>query len=181
MALKTDNSHLEEKIILRINSINQINKSSISILECYAGNGVIWSEVKKRSNKTLKILQIEKEKGKNKFAICGDNLKVMKSLDLKCFDIIDLDAYGIPYAQLQECFDQKYKGFIHVTAIQSGMGSLPHEMLQKLGYTKKMIQKIPTLFSHNGIDKLKNYLYLYGVQSIEGFFIDRKNYFYFKL
>ena len=114
-------------------------------------------------------------------AICGDNLKVMTSLDLKKFDIIDLDAYDIPFNQLQECFKQGFKGYIHITAIQSGMGSLPHQMLSKIGYSKKMVQNIPTLFSHKGIEKLKNYLYLSGVQSIEGYFIDRKNYFYFKI
>ena len=113
-------------------------------------------------------------------ALTGDNLKVMPSIDLKKFDIIDLDAYGIPYAQLQEVFKQEYKGYVIVTAIQSMMGQLPIKMLEEIGYTKSMIKKIPTLFSSNGFEKLKNYLYLHEIKQITGYFIGRKNYFYFK-
>lgn len=67
-----------------------------------------------------------------------------------------------------------------MTAIQSVMGQLPKKMLYKLGYQQCMVDKIPSLFNRNGIDKLKNYLYLYGIKTISGYFIDRKNYFYFK-
>lgn len=59
------------------------------------------------------------------------------------------------------------------------MGKLPNELLISLGYTKEMIRKIPTLFNRNGVEKLKNYLSLYDIKQIIGYFIDRKNYFYF--
>lgn len=68
-----------------------------------------------------------------------------------------------------------------MTAIQAGMGKLPDDLLIRLGYTKAMIKKIPTLFNTKGVDKLKNYLYLVGIKSITGYFINRKNYFYFKI
>ena len=178
--MKTDNSYLKYKALLRLETINLIPKKSIKVLECYSGEGIIWKEVKMASKKQISILQIEKQKGKNKFAIYGDNIKVMKSIDLNAFDIIDLDAYGIPYEQLKIIFQNKYKGIVHVTAIQSGMGKLPNGLIKELGYSEKMIKNIPTLFNRNGLDKLKNYLYLHGVKYIEGYFIDKKNYFYFK-
>jgi hypothetical protein len=110
----------------------------------------------------------------------GDNLKYLKSIKLD-YDIVDLDAYGIPFKQLEILFKRNYIGTIIVTAIQSGMGVLPKGMLHKLGYQQSMVDKIPTLFSRNGIEKLKNYLYLYGVKQITGYFINRKNYFYFTI
>ena len=60
------------------------------------------------------------------------------------------------------------------------VGALPYSLLFANGYTKEMIKKNPTLFFRNGLDKLKNYLYLNGVTSINGYFIDRKSYFYFQ-
>ena len=42
-----------------------------------------------------------------------------------------------------------------------------------------MIKKIPTLFSKNGMEKMCNYLHENGIKEIKGYFIDRKNYFYF--
>jgi hypothetical protein len=177
--LKTDNSYFNEKVQLRLDCIK--GKKCISVLDCFSGTGRLWQSVKSKSKVKILITQIEKEPGKNKMALPGDNLKYLKSIDLSKFDIIDLDAYGIPIAQLNILFDRNYKGIVIVTAIQSMLGSLPKKLLYELGYTKQMIDKIPTLFNRNGIDKLKNYLYLHSIQSIEGYFIDRKNYFYFNL
>jgi hypothetical protein len=177
--LKTDNSYFDEKVQLRLDCIK--GNKSISILECFAGTGKLWQSVKCKSKVKISIIQIEKEPGKNNMALPGDNLKYLKSIDLSKFDVIDLDAYGIPIAQLNILFSRNYKGIVIVTAIQSMLGCLPKKMLYELGYTKEMISKIPTLFNRNGIDKLKKYLYLHGVNHIEGYFIGRKNYFYFNL
>lgn len=175
-----DNSFFEEKVLIRIKAIEGIKKPVV--LECYTGEGKLWDEVKNRTIKNIMILRIEKERQKGqKIYLQGDNLKYLSAMDLNKFDVIDLDAYGIPYRQLEVIFFKKYKGIVIVTCIQSIFGKLPNDMLKKLGFTKKMISKIPTLFYRNGIEKLKNYLYLYGVQLIEGYFIERKNYFYFKI
>jgi hypothetical protein len=61
------------------------------------------------------------------------------------------------------------------------MGELPKNMLYEIGYSKEMVDKIPSLFNRDGLGKLKKYLYLHGVQSIEGYFIGQKNYFCFTL
>ena len=175
--MKTDNSYFKEKIQLRLDCI----KSDVSVLDCFAGKGSLWTEIKKRSSYDIRITSIEKEKGKNKLALPGDNIKYLSILDLSEYDIIDLDAYGIPYAQLNILFKREYKGIVIVTAIQSMLGSLPNGMLNELGYTQKMIKKIPTLFYCNGLAKLKNYLYLHGVETITGYFINNKNYFMFNL
>ena len=170
--IKTDNSHLREKILLRQETV----KDGYNVLDCFAGTGLIWSNVKG----SFSVVSIEKEKGKNKLALCGDNVKFLKMMDLSKYHIIDLDAYGIPFAQLEVIFQKRYKGIVHVTAIQTGTGKLPNGLLEKLGYTKKMIEKISTLFNADGFGKLKKYLYLRGVKQITGYQVGRKNYFYFK-
>jgi hypothetical protein len=177
--LKTDNSHFKEKVQLRLDCIKGLKK--VNVLDCYSGFGNLWQEVKRQSKSEIKVTGIEKINGKNKLSLPGDNIKYLKSIDLSKFDVIDLDAYGFPINQLEIIFNRDYKGIVIVTAIQSMMGQLPKKMLYEIGYTKAMIDKIPTLFNKDGLGKLKNYLYLHSVQLIEGYFIDSKNYFYFKL
>ena len=94
--------------------------------------------------------------------------------------MIDFDSYGVPFKQLEEIFKKEYKGVIVCTFIQTLYGCLPRRMLYKLGYTKQMIDKIPSLFNRKGLDKFINYLYLYDIKQITGYFINQKNYFYFK-
>lgn len=177
--MKTDNSYFEEKVQLRIDAIQ--NRSKISVLDCYAVEGKLWTEVIRRVKSDVSIVSIEKQEGKNKMALPGNNLKYLSIIDLSQFDIIDLDAYGIPFSQVKVLFQRGFKGTVIVTAIQSMMGQLPKEMLYHLGFTKEMIDKIPSLFNRKGLDKFKNYLYLSGIQIIEGYFIERKSYFYFTI
>lgn len=178
---KTDNSHLEEKVLLRLETVNKIKKDKITVLEAYAGDGKIWEEVQKRTDKKIQILKIEKKNDKKGVYLKGDNLKFIPLFDYSIYDIIDFDAYGVPYHQLETIFKNKYKGYVHVTFIQSGMGNLPNDMLVDLGYTKGMIKKCRTLFSKNGLEKMKRYLAINGVNKIDGYFFDRKSYFYFKV
>lgn len=138
----------------------------------------MWSEVKKQSNKEIYVFSIDQKRYK-KFQYKGDSLKVLGSLNLDQFDVIDLDAYGIPFAHLEILFRKKYRGVVHVTCIQSGMGSLPTKLLNALGYSNDMIRKCRTVFNVNGADKLKGYLANNGVTSIQCLNMGRKNYFYF--
>ena len=173
--MKTDNSYIDVKISLRRFCIQ--NSKNANILELFAGSGKIYSFI---TDLDYNILSIEKERNKHKTALIGDNLKFIKNFDLSRYNIIDCDSYGIPFEQLEIILNSDFKGYIIVTYIQSIYGNLPLKMLFKLGYSKKMIKKIPTLFCRNALNKLKNYLYLYGIEEITGYFINNKNYFYFK-
>lgn len=179
---QTDNSFYSQKITLREEVIKKLG-NQINILDCYAGKGKIWSDLIER-NRHVKInyLGIEKEKKKNKniTVMEGDNLKYLKALDLSKFNLIDLDAYGIPYDQIYAVIQSKFKGYIVVTFIHTGMGILPDNMLLSLGYTKEMIDKCPTLFSRNHKDKLLKILSLYGIKSINLIEKNEKLYFYFE-
>lgn len=178
---QTDNSYIEEKVMLRLNSLDELgDKKEINILECFGGDGVIWGEVKKRDLRKINVLRIDVKPDKNGLYLHGNNLKFLASMDLSGFDIIDLDAYGSPFPQLQMIFKKAYRGLIHCTFIQTGMGMINHDLLESVGYTKAMVRKCPTLFTRNGFDIVCEYLYLKGIRTIQTINIERKSYFWFK-
>ena len=100
---KTNNSYLAEKINLRLRHLP--NKKSIEVLDCFAGKSVIWNRIKSKSNYNINVIGIDKIKYGNN--LNGDNVKYLKGMDLKRFDLIDLDAYGIPFKQLEIIFKKK--------------------------------------------------------------------------
>ena len=172
---QTDNSYLFNKINLRKSCLNK-NKNYI-VLDCFAGKGLIWDNIKK-DNYFISLISIDK---KEQATIKGDNLKVLKSIDLDQFDIIDLDAYGSPFNQLEIILNQKIKNkIIFFTFIQSMFGQLNRKMLNVLGYTDFMIKKIPALFNKNGFDKFCQYLSKKGIDKIYYICHNNKYYGYFK-
>lgn len=180
-ATKTDNSELEAKVLLRLESLDAVTNSPVRVLECYGGNGTIWKEVKSRTQREIKILRIEKQSDRAGVYLKGDNLKFLGSIDFSDFDIVDLDAYGIPFAQIKMVFKKRFHGVVHVTAIQSAMGMLPTGLLTASGYSKEMLKKCRTLFCKNGDEKLLGYLAKNGVVKIRRYKSGRKNYFWFHL
>lgn len=181
MTIQTDNSCLEEKVLLRLETVNLIDKDIINVLEAYAGDGYVWTEVELRTDKQINILRIDQKTDKQGIYLIGDNMKYLNSMDFSKFDIIDLDAYGIPFQQLEAVFNKKFKGYVHVTAIQSVMGNLPFGVFNTIGIPAKMYKKSITLFSKRGREMIYKYLYKKGVKTIHGYFINRKNYFWFYL
>jgi hypothetical protein len=180
MEKKRDNSHLEEKVLLRLQTVDLIKKSQITVLECFAGDGTVWSEVKLRTKKAINLLKIDKRANRKGIYLRGHNLKYMRSMDLSQFDIIDLDAYGIPFDQLEAVFEQPFTGYVHVTCNnQTGMGTLPYKLLEFCGIPERWYKKTRLLFSKNLIEKTGCYLYEKGIREITGYFIGGKNYFWF--
>src|SRR3954465_4124097 len=96
---QTDNSYLEGKVQDRLASLQHITKDTVTVLEAFGGDGIIWSLVKERTDKKISVLRIDKKQNKRGIYLKGDNLKFLKSIDISGFDIIDLDAYGSPYNQ----------------------------------------------------------------------------------
>lgn len=178
--IKTNNdpSAIEKKIQLRLNSILQISKERIKVLECFGGDGILWKEVQKRTDKEIVIMSIDQKKYK-RFQYQGDSLKVLLPLDLNKFDVIDLDSYGIPFNHCDMVLKKKYMGIVHCTVIQSGMGALPNGLLESVGFSKQMMKKCRTLLSKSGGLKFKQWLGNKGIKEIECLNMGRKNYFWF--
>ena len=159
---QTDNSFLADKVMLRVNNLP--DKPDLKILDCYSGYGIVWRHVEQLSGKNPSVLGIEmRDTG---FNLPGSNLAYLGSMNLDFYDVIDLDAYGVPFEQVKTIFDRGYKGIIFITFIQSVFGVLPTDLLVELGYTNEMIEKIPTMFYKSGWDKFKLYLAKRGIRKV---------------
>ncbi len=174
---QTNNSFLNNKIKLRIKNLPQ---KDLYVLNASAGNNEIWSAIQKRFDCNINLVNIDKE-NYNYVYLKGDNLKYLSGMDLNKFDIIDLDAYGMPTKQLNILFNLKFKGIVFFTFITTGKGRISNDILLSNGYTINMIEKCPTMFCKNGFVKFKQYLASKGINKIEYMNIDNKYYGIFKI
>lgn len=178
---QTDNSHFDLKIKLRLIAIKEYGLKNISVLDAYSGDGRIWYEIQKLHPFPISLTRIDIKRDRRGVYICGDNCKILSSLDLAKYDIIDLDAYGVPFYQLEEIFRKHVESIIFVTYILKGMRTIMRKLLEKIGYSREMVSKIPTLFNSCPLEKIGQYLAQNGVDKINGYFLENnfKNYFYF--
>ena len=169
MDKKTDHSFFETRVRLRMDNLPK--KKNIQVLDCFAGDGHIWREVRRRApGRNIQILGIDRKEQRREDGealLVGDNLKFLESMDLAGFDIIDLDADGVPYRQLALLFRRGMKKqMLFVTFTRIGFGALPRGMLTALGYPPAMVQKMPSLFWRCGFEKFKQYMANNGVSQI---------------
>lgn len=174
----TDNSNFEKKVLLRIEALKHAKNENV--LDCYSGTGRIWNEIQNRIGRKLNITQIEKEKGKNPTAMCGDNMKIIPSIDLDKFGLIDLDAYGHPDKQMIHIFERNYEGIVCVTWIDTMFSRQPKNVVEAAGIEYSFYNKHSVVFNSLNDRLLENFLYLCRVKKYMGFFIDNKKYFYYQ-
>lgn len=130
-----------------------------------------------RSKKDIRVLGMEKrEIG---FRLPGDNMAWLVEMDLSRFDVIDLDAYGVPYEQLSLLFERGYRGVVFVTLIQSLWGRMPNDLLLEIGFTEAMIEKAPSLVGIRGFQYFMEWLASKGIETIYRRSHARKHYFCF--
>lgn len=175
--VKTDNSFLADKVGLRV---AHLPKSKIvTVLDCFAGTGRVWRAVKSRTKRDIRILAMERrEIG---FRLPGDNLTWLMDMDLSRFNVVDLDAYGVPYDQMRLLFERGYKGTVFVTFIQSMWGRMPKGLLLDIGFSEEIIQKAPALCSARGFQYVMEWLASKGVEKIYRRSHVRKHYFCFTM
>ena len=179
---KTENSHIEEKVFIRLQAIGEL-PGPVRVLDAFSADGRIWDNVKARTEKVINVTPIElRALNSNRIYLRGDNMKFIAGMNLSRYDVIDLDSYGVPFAQLELIFEKKFKGIVCVTFIQTVMGNLSDDFLEAIGFPRRMFKKCPTLFFRDGMQKMEQYLAMRGVTRITGYFLDdRKNYFFFSL
>jgi hypothetical protein len=166
--VKIENSHFPEKIFLREYIIKKYSLNNFKVLDCFHAEGKIWDTIKNKSNINFDLIGIEIDSTKKSIFPCiyQDNLRILKSINLDDFQIIDLDAYGNPFKQLKILYDRKYSGHIFLTFINVAKGGSDLNFLEFIGYSKKMVRKVHTLFAKNSFKKLKIALSKMGVDNI---------------
>jgi len=164
---QTDNSAMADKIDLRLEAIAGIDK--VSVLDAFHGEGHLWRGVERRLGRHVKVIGIEHEHGKGTGSIWGENSKVIPALDLGQFNVIDLDAYGIPAEQVELCFENKTLKpgtVVLYTFIPTNRGILPRCLTRRIGYSDRMVEKCPTMFTKQPFTKWLRFLGWHGVSEV---------------
>jgi len=140
--VKTDNSHLVLKQKIR----RELYTPGDLVLDCCHGEGLLWKPI-------APVVGIEMQKGKGDAVYRGKAEKIIPSLDLSKYKIIDVDTYGIPYTILKAIFENKTlaEGTVVIyTFIRTMFGVCDHSLLCTAGYTDAMIKKSPQMFNNRG-------------------------------
>lgn len=176
---KTDNASIKSKIELRRRATTRL--PALRVLDLYAGNNLLWSTFKKE-----KYFGVDIEKGKG-CNLPADSKRIIGSLDLSQFNVIDCDSYGIPFDVMQRLFQNKSlcdNTVIIYTAITNRLGGLNADCLKMFGI-RKIYKKCPSLIAANALDMFYGMLYNYGVKEVtfyetHGSFVKHYGYFRYK-
>lgn len=162
---KTDNSSLRTKVILRL--LRTPLEEKLRVLDVYHGTGAIWHNVNLHYQGKIQVDGLDIE-DKNSFALIGDNEKVLPVLDMSKYDVIDVDAYGVPFTVLREIFTASdVDALIFYTFCQTHLRMMPKGLLAEIGISESMFDKCPSFVSKHGHDKFLSWLALYGIEHVE--------------
>lgn len=159
-SIKTDNYNVFHKKYLRKAATRDLN--SLKVLDLFAGNNIIWKNFK--MDRYFGI-EIEKGKGKN---LNANNVRVIQSLDLSGFNVIDCDSYGIPIKQIVKIFSNPTlkKGTVIIyTCIGNSISSLSKDFLEYFKL-KEMYRKTKVLFNARSSEFFYAYLYDLGIRTV---------------
>jgi hypothetical protein len=153
------------KVKLRIENLPE--KKTIKVLDAFAGDGLIWKEIKKQCpDKVFEIVSIDNKKGLNNDNIVSNNVYYILRNDISNFDVIDLDCYGSPFEQLRAIFyNKKVNAIIFFTLIRSGLGATKKDMLAEI-YGIEIGNRISRVFSKNPIEPFCDYIRRHGITKI---------------
>lgn len=177
-SISTDNTNIKNKVKLRELSIKDLEE--VKVLDLFAGENKLWSNIK---TDRYYGVELNKGKGKNLYA---NNLKVIPSLDLSQFNIIDCDSYGIPYEQIESLYKNKtlQKGTIIIYTCISSPISMINKKCTKDFNLDKMHQKSKVLINKLSMPLFFEMLRLKGVKKVTEYEIAgtyNKRYGFFKV
>jgi hypothetical protein len=155
--VRIDNSYLADKAMLRLRHLPDTDP--VVVLDAFGGSGKVWQCV--QANTERKIIRLAIDEKNIPGTLKGDNRKFLPTLDLTKFHVIDLDAYSVPYEQLEIIFKRQiawHGQVVFVTWIGLNLGIMPDNVLRDYGYTKNMIKSVKTLLT---IHKYKNIIMAY--------------------
>ena len=173
---KVDNTSVPDKVFLRRKATEHL--SSLRVLDLYAGENVMWSHFDTERYYGIEII---KGKGRN---LHGDNKKIIDSLDLSNFNVIDCDSYGIPFDVLLKIINNKtlQKGTVIVyAAISNRLSGVSKECLKMFGL-EQMYKQAQVLIAEKAIELFYAMLEKHGVNVVHYYRIDdnfEKHYGYF--
>ena len=169
---QTDHTFFADKVQLRL---RHLPDGDLRVLDCFAGEGFIWRAIREATGREIEVLPLDIRDGFG-FHLPGDNRRYLSTIDLSRFNVIDVDAYGVPYDQLKMIFERGYQGTVFVTFARVWAGIMKQGLLRDVGFTLKQIRECPTLFGKDGWAYFKEWLALNGVRRIWHRSESRKHY-----
>lgn len=157
---KTDNANIESKIHLRQLAVEGLDE--LRVLDLFAGKNKLWAGFDK-----TRYYGVEKVKGKGR-NLHTDNIRVIESLDLSGFNVIDVDSYGIPANQIYELYQNAtlQEGTVIVyTCITSKMSELNKCILDMFNL-RDIYAKSKTMINGYAVDLFYGMLYDLGVREV---------------
>lgn len=159
-SIKTDNHNIYHKVELRKEATKDLDE--LKVLDLFAGENKLWGHF---DCQKYYGVEIEKDKGKN---LNANNVRVIKSLDLSEFNVIDCDSYGIPVKQIQEIYNNATlkKGTIIIyTCIGNAMSALNKQIITEF-HLEGIYKKCKVLLNKKSEELFYGYLYNRGVRSV---------------
>ena len=157
---KTDNASVGEKVSLRKRATGHLQE--LRVLDLFAGENVLWSKFD-----CARYYGVEKEKGKGR-NLTADNLRIIESLDLSDFNVIDADSYGIPFNQIAALYENetlKDGTVIIYTCITNKMSKLSRRAVGHYNLSK-IYKKCKTMIQGKARELYYAYLYENGVREV---------------
>lgn len=91
MASKTDNAYLTDKLALRRKLINQYTSPGFTVMDCCAGSGQIWGELRNEYECRYWGIDVKRKNGRLK----AQSERILEAGATA--DVIDVDTYGSPW------------------------------------------------------------------------------------
>lgn len=160
-----DNDHLASKVNLRVEAITRRGKPrQVRVLDAYHGHGRLWDAVQDAlpDGWEVRILGSDTE-SRGTGTLKVNNFRLLKALDLTTFDLIDLDAYGWPAAQLKVVAQRAPDVPVVTTRIALALGRIPKLILDDLGYN--FAAAPPTLINRLAGELWEAWLYHLGYRT----------------
>lgn len=157
----TDNQNIRHKLYLREMATSGLRERNV--LDLFAGKKEIWSRLEHST-----YLGVDKKKARADGVVMADNRKVIPTLDLSKFNVIDLDSYGIPSEQIRLLFENgtMCDGTVVIyTLITNKLVVMPNN-LRKYAGISDMYNKSSTLFCGHSEALFYDWLASMGVKSV---------------
>lgn len=177
-ATNNDLKFLNLKINLRLDLVNKVQEPKI--LDCFAGDSVLWNNVNKKHAKNIIRFTIDADP-RYKTDLTTDCLKYLKQNDLTQYNIIDIDSWCSPVKYIKQVLNTDFKGFIICTYCSPVMMN-PDKILA-LNYYGEIYTKSSkkTLLNKNIGLMFKKWLLDNGITEFTGYISKNKIYCYFEI
>lgn len=151
---------MADKVFLRRRATEGLRE--LRVLDLYAGNNVLW-----RNFDTARYYGVEiiPGKGSNLNADCR---RVIASLDLSGFNVIDCDSYGVPFDVIEAIFANSTLAagtVVIFTAISNKMSGISRRCLDMFGLSA-LSKKARTPVNGLGIELFYAALENWGVREV---------------